>query len=70
MAAGLVVLVAVIGGRAVAALVLADVDNHARGGGRGRVELVLLPCDSHKTRPRFVDLVRPPKMDLIGITVL
>lgn len=41
--AGLVVLVAVVGSGAVAVLVLTDVDNHARGGGRGRVELVLLP---------------------------
>lgn len=40
---GLVVLVAVVGGRAVAALILAHVDDHAGGGGRGSVELVLLP---------------------------
>lgn len=41
--AGLVVLVAVVGGRAVAALILADVNDHAGGCGRGGVELVLLP---------------------------
>ena len=41
--AGLVVLVAVVRGRAVATLVLADVDDHAGGGGRGGVELILLP---------------------------
>lgn len=68
--AGLVVLVTVIGGGAVAALVLTDVDNHTRGGGRGRVELVLLPWDSHKTWTWFVDLVQPPKMDIIRITFL
>lgn len=42
--AGLVVLVAVVGGRAVAAaLVVADVYDHAGGGGGGSVELVLVP---------------------------
>lgn len=46
--AGLVILVAVVGGRAVATLVLADVDHHAGGGGRGSVELVLVPWESHK----------------------
>lgn len=43
LGAGLVVLVAVVRGRAVAMLVLAHVDDHAGGGGRGSVELVLLP---------------------------
>lgn len=62
--AGLVVLVAVVGGGAVTTLVLTDVDNHARGGGRGRVELVLLPWDSHKTWPWFADLVQPQKFPL------
>lgn len=41
--AGLVILVAVVGGRAVAALVLADVDDDAGGGGGGSVQLVLVP---------------------------
>lgn len=40
---GLIIVVAVIGGRAVPVLVLADVDDHAGGGGRGGVELVRLP---------------------------
>lgn len=48
--AGLVVLVTVIRGWAVAALVLANVDDHAGGGGRGRVELILLPWESRVMR--------------------
>lgn len=40
--AGLVVVVAVVGARAVAALVLTNVNDHAGGGGRGSVELILV----------------------------
>ena len=40
--AGLVVVVAVVGTRAVGVVVLAHVHHHAGGGGRGRVELVLV----------------------------
>lgn len=45
--AGLVIVVAVVGARAVAMLILAHMDDYAGGGGRGSVELILFSWETH-----------------------
>lgn len=48
--ASLVLLVAVAGDRVADLLILADMHDHARGGGGGSMKFILLPCESQKNR--------------------